>query len=34
MEVQAFLGQIRDELHNKNIHAYHTIHVVYGQKPE
>jgi hypothetical protein len=32
--VQAFLGQVRGELHDKDIHAYHTIHVVYGQKPE
>jgi len=32
-EVQAFLGQVRAALHSKEVHAYHEVHVVYGQKP-
>jgi len=32
-EIQVFLAKVRDDIKNKNIHAYLQIVVVYGRKP-
>ncbi|KAF4635770.1 hypothetical protein G7Y89_g2322 [Cudoniella acicularis] len=34
IEVQAFLGQIRAALKDRNVHGYLDVTVVYGRKPE
>jgi len=33
-EVELLLVDVRKDMRNRNIHAYWTIHTVYGQKPE
>lgn len=33
-EVEVFLVKVRNEMKDRNIHAYWPIYVVYGQKPE
>ncbi|KAJ9638964.1 hypothetical protein H2201_007434 [Coniosporium apollinis] len=32
-EVEVFLPSVREDLKNKSIHSYFTLHVIYGQKP-